>query len=52
MFRIILVDSYHAQKEFNIDVFFFFVALSLAASGGYGTIIKLLLSAGAEINSR
>ncbi len=30
----------------------FFLALSLAASGGYVTIIKLLLNYGAEINSR
>jgi hypothetical protein len=30
----------------------FFLALSLAASGGYVNIIKLLLNYGAEINSR
>lgn len=30
----------------------FILALSLAASGGYVAIIKLLLSYGAEINSR
>ncbi len=32
--------------------YFVFLALSLAASGGYVPIIKLLLSYGAEINSR
>jgi ankyrin repeat protein len=36
----------------NVLLFLFFLALSLAASGGYVAIIKLLLSYGAEINSR
>jgi hypothetical protein len=31
---------------------FIFIALSLAASGGYVNIIRLLLNYGAEINSR
>lgn len=34
------------------DFDFFFIALSLAASGGYVNIIRLLLNYGAEVNSR
>jgi ankyrin repeat domain-containing protein 17 len=39
-------------KYVLIFIFIFFIALSLAASGGYVNIIRLLLNYGAEINSR
>uniref|UniRef100_A0A6P7GGN1 Ankyrin repeat domain-containing protein 17-like n=1 Tax=Diabrotica virgifera virgifera TaxID=50390 RepID=A0A6P7GGN1_DIAVI len=47
--RIITINGFLLQEHRNVSDY---TPLSLAASGGYVNIIKLLLSHGAEINSR